>query len=91
MIRQDVFDLIDSEREYQEREWPRSQALPTPGEMALVRTYIRKFEDRYQMDDDAPTESAPIGALHVVRKIAAIAIRALENVHPDLKETLMRK
>ena len=91
MLRKDVFDLIESERAYQEREWPGSQALPVTGEVLLIQSYLRKFVDAYQEDDDAPNESAPLGALKVMRKIATIAVRALENVHPDLKDELLRK
>ena len=91
MKRKDVYDLIDSERDYQEAEWPTSQALPTPGEMVLMRSYLRKFEEEYQKDDDAPNESAPIGALHMIRKMGALCVRALENVDPGLKDELTRK
>lgn len=90
MKRKDVFDLIESERAYQEREWPKSQALPAPGEVLLIRSYLRKFEDAYRDYDDAPNESAPIDSLKVMRKIATIAVRALENVHPNLKDILLR-
>ena len=88
MTRQDVYDLIDSEREYQDREWPRSTALPVPGEILLMEDYLRKFKQEYQADDDAPNESAPLAALQTLRKIVTIGVRALENVHVDKADLL---
>jgi len=90
MDRKDVYAIIDSERDYQETEWPRSTALPVPGEVILMEDYIRQFKQEYQKDDDAPNESAPLAALHTLRKIVAIGVRALENVHLD-KSDLIRK
>ena len=90
MERQDVFNLIDSEREYQEREWPKSQALPFPGEILLIEDYIRQLKQHYQQDDDAPNCSAPIACLHDLRKIVTIGVRALENIPASLANDLMR-
>jgi hypothetical protein len=89
MTRQDVYDLIDSEREYQDREWPGSKALPVPGEILLMEDYLRQLKKDYQSDYDAPNESAPLAVLQTLRKIVTIGIRALENVHLDKRE-LMR-
>lgn len=91
MIRQDVYDLIDSERDYQEKVWPRSTVLPVPGEILLMEDYLRQFKQDYQADDDAPNESAPLAALQTLRKIVTIGVRALENVDPSMKDTLLRK
>lgn len=90
MYRKDVYNLIDSEREYQLRQWPRSTALPTPGEILLIEDYIRQFKIHYQQDDDAPNCSAPKACLHDLRKIATLAVRALENVESTFIGELTR-
>jgi hypothetical protein len=90
MTRQEVFDIINSERDYQEHCWPKSQALPTPGEIILIEDYIRQWKEHYQKDDDAPNCSAPPACLHDLRKIAALAVRALENVDSAFVPLLTR-
>jgi hypothetical protein len=90
MKRQDVYDLIDSERDYQESTWPNSTALPTPGEVLLIEDYLRQFKMNYQKYDDGPNCSAPIPCLQDLRKIATLAVRALENVDEMYKDVLLR-
>lgn len=91
MTRQDVYNLIDSERDYQLQQWPNSTTLPTPGEILLIEDYLRQFKKHYQEDDDAPNCSVPKACLHDLRKIATLAVRALENVDSELIGELTRE
>jgi len=77
--RQEVFDVVDSEREFQEQLWPRSTNLSVTGEMTLLRDYVRAFDKHYQEEDDAPDSDVPEKCLHDLRKMAAILVRAMEN------------
>ncbi|KKM89031.1 hypothetical protein LCGC14_1252800 [marine sediment metagenome] len=79
MTRKDIYKLIDEEREYQKNTWENSGSLPTTGEITLLRFYLRKFEDHYQAEDDAPNGDCPEECLHDIRKMATILIRCMEN------------
>ena len=77
--RKEVYDAIDSERDYQDKTWPRSTDLSVLGEVTLVRQYIRKFEDEYQADNDEPGREVPAECMNVLRKMATLLVRAMEN------------
>jgi len=74
-----VFDSVRSEREYQKQVWPNSKKISVLGEITLLRSYLRQFEDHYQELDDAARMDVPEPCLHDLRKMAAILIRAMEN------------
>jgi hypothetical protein len=73
--RQEVYNVIDSERDYQEALPRRTLSHNTIGDYnTLLRSYLRRT-------DDAWTDNAGVEAsLHVVRKIAAIGVRAMEEL-----------
>ena len=77
--RKQVYNAIDSERDYQEKTWPRSKGLSVLGEITLVRQYMRQFEDHYQEDNDAPEREVPQACMDDLRKITTILVRAMEN------------
>lgn len=77
--RQEVFDAINAERDYQLKRWPRSTALSTTGEITLLRDYIRTFDKHYQEAEDAPGSDVPAECLNDLRKMATILVRAMEN------------
>jgi len=78
-LRDEVFKAIDDERAYQQAKWPRSEGLSTTGEITLVRAYLRDFEETYQRENDDPNLDVPKECLHIVRKMAAILVRCMEN------------
>ena len=78
-LRDEVFKVINEERAYQQKVWPRSEALSTTGEITLVRSYLRDFEVVYQKENDDPNSDVPLECLHIVRKMAAILVRCMEN------------
>jgi hypothetical protein len=77
--RDEVFKVIEEERMYQGRKWPRSEFLSTTGEITLIRSYLRKFDDAYQKENDDPNADVPLECLHIIRKMAAILVRNMEH------------
>lgn len=88
--RADVYAAIDTEREYQDsfvlpgREYYQTHTL---GEFILM---IGQYADQarqswtHHKDGDSPDEFAP--SLHEVRKIAALAVRAMEQHGAPLRQ-----
>ena len=74
--RKEVYDAIDSERDYQNSLGPfrTNEPLHTVGdELTMLATYLRKAQDAYT------SKPGVEAALHEVRKIAALAVRCMEN------------
>ena len=78
-LREEVFKVIDKERAYQQKTWPRSEALSTTGEITLIRSYLHDFEAAYQREKDYPDLDVPLECLYIVRKMAAILVRCMEH------------
>lgn len=74
MTREDVYKLIDGEREYQESVWPANETTQhSEHALTLIRIYLRKAEDVWNATkDEQPT-------MDVIRKIAGIAVRSMEQ------------
>jgi len=86
MNRQDVFTVIDKERQYQDTAWPRdahAQAMYSnlAPHLVLLEEYIHRA--RTAWTNNGP-EAQP---LKVVAKLAAIAVRALEEVDGSAEAT----
>lgn len=77
--RQNVYEAIEGEREYQEEQWPRKIPLPITGEIILLEDYIRRFKKHYQEEENDYDFDVPIKCLDDLRKMAAILVRAMEN------------
>ncbi len=79
MIRAEVYKLIDNERDYQDRLGPDRTELPPThprevGEsLTMMATYFRRAQDGWT--EQAGNEAA----LDNIRKIAAIAVRCMED------------
>jgi hypothetical protein len=78
ITRQEVYLAIDTEREYQDVLSPdrrEAREMTIGEELVLLKEYLdRTFREW----TDAPG-IAPLASLNGVRKIAAIAVRAMEN------------
>ena len=79
MERSEVYDRIDTERDYQDLRWsPRREANDTPDEEKPPAEWLNYMEyhldagkvEVYKLNDDE--------ALAHVRKVAALAVRCLE-------------
>lgn len=79
MAREDAYRAIDSERAYQDLLWPNSKKISVLGDVTLVREYLRKFDKAYQEQSDAPGFDVPAECFHIIRKMAALLVRAMEK------------
>jgi len=76
MDREDVYKIINNERDYQDKKWKHRPELPVADELLLMHSYLNRAINSY------------IGvmgerlSLDRIRKVVAIGIRCLEN-HED--------
>lgn len=74
MTRNEVYKLIDGEREYQERRWERPKHNHSATEyLVYVDHYVKTAFQRVS------TQDGENGALECLRKIAALAVAAMEE------------
>jgi len=80
MERSRVYELIDGERDYQKRVWPRGEArtFTVGNEVLLLEEYLTRARSTWSREV-LPEQMT----LAVVRKIAAIAVRCLEHHDAD--------
>ena len=85
MKREDAFEVIRVEREYQDTVWPRDErrkrmyAFSAP-HILLLEGYIQKLRDGWVSSGMNETERQ-----RTIAKIAAMAVRALEEIEaPDV-------
>jgi hypothetical protein len=73
MDRQDVYKIIDNEREFQDTKWRHRPALPVADELLIMHSYFNRAMFAYigVMGETL--------ALDKIRKVVAIGIRCLEN------------
>lgn len=72
--REDVYAAIDSERVYQDAQWPQGNPLTIGESLLLIEQYTAKACVVWTVESPPETET-----LNVVRKIAGIAVRCMEN------------
>jgi hypothetical protein len=82
----EIIEAIDSERDYQDslREGGRftENILPLPGELSCMKVYLDKaFESYANNPGEAPEET-----MHIIRKIVAMGVRAMENYGAPKRE-----
>ncbi len=71
--RSEVYKAIDSERDYQDQLWRRTEAKPVGEYLVLLHTYTLKAMTAWS--DSVGDEAA----LEMVRKVAGIATRCMEE------------
>jgi hypothetical protein len=70
--RKQVYEVIDTERDYQDRRWgPRSNS--TAAYLTFMRHWLTRAEQEATKDDD------PHRALTSIRKVAALAVACMEE------------
>lgn len=81
MKREDVYKLIDGERDYQDTQWPEqaaedsdARALSIGEDILLMEEYIANARTSWSVERRPET-----GALDIIRKIAGIVVRCMEN------------
>lgn len=76
MTREQVYKIIDGEREYQARQWSSQEERPLSiGEFILaMEEYLAKSRAKWS------TEQPPeIGALDIIRKVTALGVACMEK------------
>jgi len=76
--REEVYATIDGERDYQDAQRPdrfTETVLPVAAELVCIGEYLNRANKSYT---DNPGE-APEETLHIIRKIGAMCVRALEH------------
>lgn len=82
MLRKDVYELIDGERNYQDS-LPGTYTLNPGDEVLLLLAYANKARDAFVATFGDPNERP---TLNVLRKCAAICIRAMEHYGADPRQ-----
>lgn len=81
MQRDEVFKLIDEEREYQERRWPK------PGHSHSVTEYLVYMRDYIETAlHDVTHTNGDYAIRQNVRKIAALAVACMEEHNTPRRE-----
>jgi hypothetical protein len=76
MERKEIFDLIERERVEQDKVWKdRSQYKRSAAHILVLQGQIKKLEDEWYVSDLN-------AVLDRFKKIATIAVRALEEIEP---------
>ena len=90
--REHVYQVIDKERAYQDAQYPENEAhpkLPPSDELRLIQTIINQAHEQWYKTRDRVIDGIKVNPsdLHMLRKIAACAIRCLEHFGaPDRPE-----
>lgn len=78
-----VYTAIDSEREYQDEKWRENAGLvegqpprELAGELLMIEEYVARARKAWT---DTPREQEAAVVTDIIRKIAGIAVRAMEN------------
>ncbi len=79
ITRQEVYEAIDTERDYQDKQW-NGHTHEVGAYLTLLRTYLREAEESWSRSD------GDRAALHSIRKIAAIAVHTMEEHGAPIRE-----
>lgn len=79
MNRNAVYDLIDGERDYQDRRWADSGGRPKSDSETPVSSWLLYIETQLNRAKDSIYNLDEQGALEYVRKIAGLAVACMEN------------
>jgi len=74
VYRETVFDRMDEERAYQDK--LNTDTMTVGEELVLMREYLNRAQATYSTSFGDPHEEP---TMHVIRKIAALAIRCMEH------------
>lgn len=92
MKREEVYKLIDGERDYQKTVWPKGELRRgVLGGTQLLRKYLEHdFVLHYSNKEDTPGLDVPIECLMDIRKMAAILVRVMEynETPPRLRQPI---
>ena len=73
--RKEVYAVIDRERDYQDSLWPHDGLPSSIGEAVLMLEEYASLARKSWTNETAPE----VGTLDIIRKIAAIGVRCMED------------
>jgi len=81
MKREDVYKLIDGERNHQDSKWPQNPKLPPSDEIRLVKVIANLADSEWYTTQDEIIDGIKVNPADLVaaRKIAAVCVRLMEN------------
>ena len=81
MIRNEVYKVIDAERDYQDKKWPATPPLPPSDFIRLIRVILDQADAKWYTTRDNIVGGTKINPadLDAMRKIAASAVRCMET------------
>jgi len=81
LSRQQVYEVIDAERDHQDEKWPQDPPLPPSDEMRLIRVIMQNTDADWYVTEDNIISGTKVNPadLEALRKIAAVAVRAMET------------
>lgn len=85
LTREDIFDILNAERNYQDSLWPPHDGHKNSEHaLVLASSYLRKAQDQWAVSD------SEVSTWQQLAKLAAILVRALEvgNETEELKKGL---
>lgn len=81
LTRQQVYEVIDAERDHQDRKWSQDPPLPPSDEMRLIRVIMQKADAAWYVTEDNIVNGTKVNPvdLEALRMIAAVSVRAMET------------
>jgi len=81
LTRQEVYQVIDGERNHQDEKWPQDPPLSPSDEIRLMRVILSKADAEWYVTQDNVVRGVKVNPadLEALRKIAAVAVRAMET------------
>lgn len=70
-----VYASIDGERDYQDHMWGANEAFAVGEHIALLQEYVNRARQEWSTEKTKPETKT----LHMIRKVAGIAVRCLER------------
>jgi hypothetical protein len=81
LTRTEVYAIVDGERTHQDVKWPQDPPLPPSDEIRLIRVILSTADREWYTTPDNLVEGTNVNPadLEALRKIAAVAVRAMET------------
>jgi hypothetical protein len=81
MIRNEVYKVIDAERDYQDKKWPPTPPLPPSDYIRLIQIILDQANAKWYVTTDDIVDGTKVNPadLDAMRKIAASAVRCMET------------
>ena len=81
LTRQQVYEVIDAERSYQDERFTQDPPLPPSDELRLIQVILRKADSEWYVTEDNVVKGTKVNPadLDALRMIGAVSVRAMET------------